>query len=820
MGKKRQLTQRIAGLYGQKDIVAQAHGGTNQSDKPGVISQDQIVTKDRIRKPQGLVPLTGNKVALADIDGVGDLLNVIALVGDTEVFTGSINEYFINNNDSGTTYDVGVDFGSAVLSAADKITYIAPAELGTANLTVNGNTFTITVSNNRPRKPTFISPAQNATNVGRVQLFTAVAMTISGPGVPNHDKSDWQIASDSGFTSIVSQTTDDATNKTSWAGTLTTPNMVYYARVRYHDAVLGWGGWSDTLVFTTKAHFALSSEVAKLMASDSATSDYFGNVDNDYMQRTTDLGSISMSRDGGLVAVSSKKQQNNGSMIGSVYLYRKANSVWSEVKKLFSATTAAPTSMTLTIPSGGSITVSIYGASPSTTTYTSSQTITIPTGTTSVGLSGKGQNGSTSSGGLSWVRSGDMHLFSTTTEPLFQTHGALPPSFPPTYSGQTTTTGGYSYYNGLGYENYDSVTWVASFFPGGSYTGSSATAVFAGQTYTFPGGNGVAATTTTFTITLSTYSTFGRNIAIGKTASGIERLAVLKENSADGVSYTYDLVFYQNTTGDVWGVETTLSGITLGRVGANSFVFSNDGNTLFISDYAASVIRTYTYNSGWVIGPVITLTGLGINIDPTNIVGRIAVNQDGTKVALAAAYSSHLIADPAYLIIFQKTAGVWSKIFHQQVANKLGTSDTTNQAVYANGDFSIIGLTNVHSVSNGGSDEGSVSLYSFNGSLTFLQTIVSPNIVTNGFFGYDVSISNTGDVITIAEGAGVTTPKVHVYEKTNSAWVHSNTLTPHDYVAGDKFAAEMSMAADASAIAIHGYGGSTAGYRGAVYIFE
>ena len=59
-----------------------------------------------------------------------------------------------------------------------------------------------------------------------------------------------------------------------------------------------------------------------------------------------------------------------------------------------------------------------------------------------------------------------------------------------------------------------------------------------------------------------------------------------------------------------------------------------------------------------------------------------------------------------------------------------------------------------------------------------------------------------------------------MYEKTNSAWTHSDAFTPNNYVAGDKFTAEMSMASDASANAIYGYGGSTSSYRGVVYIFE
>ncbi len=57
---------------------------------------------------------------------------------------------------------------------------------------------------------------------------------LSGGKVTTHVSSDWQIATDSNFSSVVKSTTNDTNNKTSWvpSGSLE-QGVTYYARVRY-----------------------------------------------------------------------------------------------------------------------------------------------------------------------------------------------------------------------------------------------------------------------------------------------------------------------------------------------------------------------------------------------------------------------------------------------------------------------------------------------------------------------------------------------------------------------------------------------------------
>ena len=877
MSKKRQLTQRIAGLYGQEKVVVQPHGGTSQSDKPNVIGQDQIVTKDRIRKPAGLVPLTGNKVALQDIDGGGDLLNAIALVGDTEVFTGSINEYFINNHGSDVTYSVSTDFGSAVLSGTDRVVYTAPNTVGSANLTINGSVFTIAVANNRPHKPTILTPAQNATNVGRVQLFTADTMTISGPGVPNHDKSDWQVASDSGFNNIVSQSLNDAVNKTSWTATFPLPNTVYYARVRYHDAVLGWGAYSDSRVITTKLNFGISSEIARVIASDNAYGILFGTGESFEVYGGA-YRKVSLNKTGNLLAVSAQTQQPGSGVNGTVYMFRKNNqNAWSEVRKISTTGTVGQAQqMTLSIPSGGSLTVQIQGTSPSTTTYTSSQVITIPIGTTTVILTGKGSNGGTAyNPGQPYIAptpgavvdyqwgSSDSSLgrpvasfpdwVSANNYVAGYPQNALPT---PTYDGQI----GYIAAVTINYTSSGYDAWVsgyrahAIYGPGNpgqpyippstsSYPGSASTATLNGSTYTFPGGaSGAAATNSTQTLNLSgnntVYNRFGTYVAAATDANGQDWMVTQFEKSTDGTNYTYDLIFYRNSGNDVWVVDTTLTNLPLKSRVSSVFDFSPDGSRFFIYSPTTNAILVYKRTTSWVQDSTINLTTLGFTgLSSSAIPGKIAIDTTGTKVG--AVLRSATSTTPYRFVMFQQTGTTWNTTISTPVSDGLPLSSSALGSVTGNQDLSLLAFSNPEAQAISGTKEGTVTLYGVSGNaINKLQTLKASSPADYAGFGLSVDVSNNGEVIAISEPnfadaatfntGGLNTnnwhglSNVHLFEKSGNSWALGNTLHGSRTALDDLFGSNLSISDDGLTLAIAGdtRTGMSPALSGAVYIFQ
>ena len=104
--------------------------------------------------------------------------------------------------------------------------------------------------------PSITAPANGATDIGETPTITSSAFGTTN-GSDTHANTDWQIASDSGFSTIVVQAVDDASNKTSWTvpGGNLSVNTTYYVRARHSGATYGDSDWSETVSFTTAAQF-------------------------------------------------------------------------------------------------------------------------------------------------------------------------------------------------------------------------------------------------------------------------------------------------------------------------------------------------------------------------------------------------------------------------------------------------------------------------------------------------------------------------------------------------------------------------------------
>jgi hypothetical protein len=100
--------------------------------------------------------------------------------------------------------------------------------------------------------PSITSPANGATDVEyESPTFTSSAFATSG-GSYTHTWSDWQLASDSSFSTLVTQVSSDTTNKTSWTPSVTLDfETVYYVRVRHYNSTIGYSDWSSGSSFTT-----------------------------------------------------------------------------------------------------------------------------------------------------------------------------------------------------------------------------------------------------------------------------------------------------------------------------------------------------------------------------------------------------------------------------------------------------------------------------------------------------------------------------------------------------------------------------------------
>ena len=108
-------------------------------------------------------------------------------------------------------------------------------------------TFTTLATNT----PAITAPTNNQIGIARNATFTANA--FSSTGTDTHQSSDWQIATDVGFTTIVNQTVNNTTSLTSY--TLPSNNLLadtqYFVRVRYTGTLGGVSSYSSVISFRT-----------------------------------------------------------------------------------------------------------------------------------------------------------------------------------------------------------------------------------------------------------------------------------------------------------------------------------------------------------------------------------------------------------------------------------------------------------------------------------------------------------------------------------------------------------------------------------------
>ncbi|MCK2095653.1 hypothetical protein [Thauera aromatica] len=194
----------------------------------------------------------GVKPSTTDTGGPGVTLN-----GDPAPYVTQTKTYTITNYSAFSEYVVQVSAGTVSLSG-DSIAFTAPPAAGTVTLTVTMDdvpqVFSIDVQPAGVQTPTAVSPTNGATDQNGSVTLTGSAFAWYGLE-DAHLNSDWQLATDSGFSSIVQSTSADATNKTSWTVSGLSTSQTYYWRVRYRGNSNGVSDWSAAASFVTKATF-------------------------------------------------------------------------------------------------------------------------------------------------------------------------------------------------------------------------------------------------------------------------------------------------------------------------------------------------------------------------------------------------------------------------------------------------------------------------------------------------------------------------------------------------------------------------------------
>jgi hypothetical protein len=117
------------------------------------------------------------------------------------------------------------------------------------------DTVSYTTPNTYVAVPSITSPANGFSDQDAAVTASSSAFSVFN-GSDTHASSDWQLASDSGFTNILEQSMGNTSNKTSYSFTYTlSTSTTYYLRVRHNGTNLGPSGWSNASSFTTRATF-------------------------------------------------------------------------------------------------------------------------------------------------------------------------------------------------------------------------------------------------------------------------------------------------------------------------------------------------------------------------------------------------------------------------------------------------------------------------------------------------------------------------------------------------------------------------------------
>lgn len=182
----------------------------------------------------------------------------VSVFGDTSAYVSQVKTYTITNYNSFSTYSVSASSGSVSI-VGDSITFTAPSVAGSVTLTVTKdsrpNEFALTVLAEGVQTPVNQSPTNNAIDQNGTVTLTASAFGWFGLS-DTHLNSDWQVAIDAAFNTIIASSLADTVNKTSWTVSGLPVSQTCYWRVLYRGRNNGVSEWSAPFSFTTRSTFA------------------------------------------------------------------------------------------------------------------------------------------------------------------------------------------------------------------------------------------------------------------------------------------------------------------------------------------------------------------------------------------------------------------------------------------------------------------------------------------------------------------------------------------------------------------------------------
>lgn len=825
-------------------IIPLSKGGTDSNIRLTAIDNLDAIDKDRVNQPLGIVGLDETVHIPINLFSNNILDSRVAIDGPLTVEVNSQTDYTIVEYSNYLNYSVSSTDGSVSVSN-EVITLTAPPTPRTMDIIVNGRRFTINVvpATAYVTTPNITLPSSGSTNHGPAISITSSTFGVVG-GTDTHEGTDWQIATDANFSNIVASVTNSSTNKTSWTASGLSVNTQYYVRTRYKGTTMGYSNWSPVVTYTTRSSFYPSNEVRALASSAPVyVADNYGS-------------SIDISELGDYVIVGAGlKNTALYTDTGVVDIYKNDGGATTKQIRLQASSDAA--NMSITIPSGGSLRVVIGGSSPSDTTYTTTQTISIPAGSTDITLYGKGGPGTTvnnpgqpyiaptytNSTTSTWsvmATSANDPTPGTTMTPNYTVMTGRPyPSSSGSYVGQQINMGSWSMEvsrDPYAYNNYPaswyewiSTTTQVQTSPGQPYiapsttytTGASTTATYGGQTYTFTGGYGGAATESTQSaIMLFGADKFGHSVAINSNGT----TAVVGAPNAENTSGVLTGVVYIFTrSGTTWTLQKKIqaSDGANGDLFGSSVATSQDGNTILIGTGKASnngFVYAFT-RSGSLWSQQAKLSASDGAVGDLFGKNSVALSSDGNTAVISASGDD---SSKGSAYIFTRTGSAWTQQ-SKLIASDGVASDLFSISVSISGDGNTVAI----GASGDDSSKGSVYIFTKSGSTWTQQTkITSTDSAASDEFGISVSLTTDAEAILIGarsnDISGVSdTGAAYIFNKAGSSWIQLNKLNHATRAANDAFGSSVAIAGNGSAAVIYApQTGTSLTGAGLVYYFN
>jgi hypothetical protein len=228
-----------------RQVVPISKGGTGTDNLPDASENLKLVTTSMVNQNDGVIGLDATgKVPSSRFA----LNNRVSIDGMLAVIAGQSLVLQITDFDSFKNYVITASHGTVTRNGA-VITYQSPNTVQPVTLTINGKVYNISVQLAAPLQPSITSPVANAAIVTTSYLLTGSVFSQFGDS-STHATSDWQVATDSDFSTIVANSIDNAVNLTSYSVTGLVDGLTYYARVRYKASNGNYSQYSDTAIFS------------------------------------------------------------------------------------------------------------------------------------------------------------------------------------------------------------------------------------------------------------------------------------------------------------------------------------------------------------------------------------------------------------------------------------------------------------------------------------------------------------------------------------------------------------------------------------------